>query len=324
MRTAALGLATLSLTALPALGEAPKVVVDIAPVHSLVAQVMQGVGTPELIVPPGASPHHYSMRPSQSGLLAEAGLIVQVGGGYTPWLDEVEAALAVNTPRLELLELDGTARLPLREVAVFGEASHDDHAHDGGDHEDDHADDDHDHDHDHEGLIADPHAWLAPGNAAEWLEQIARTLGEADPENAETYAVNAATAQAALEELDAEITALVTPARGKPFVVLHDAYQYFGAHYGIDAVGAISGGDAATPGPRRIDQIRNAIRASEAQCVFAEPQQDTKLINLAAEGVDARVARLDPLGAEIELGPDHYAQTLTALAQSLTDCLTAD
>lgn len=329
MRAAALGLATLSLTALPALGDAPKVVVDIAPVHSLVAQVMNGVGSPELIVPAGASPHHFSMRPSQSGLLADAELIVQVGGGYTPWLDEAEASHASETRRLELLAAKGTVRLPVREAAVFGEAGHaeHEHEHDHDDHEEEHQEahdghDKHEDGHDHSDMLADPHAWLDPGNASGWVRLIADTLSEQDPENAATYSANADAAIEALAVLDSEIETLVAPAKGKPFVVLHDAYQYFGVHYGMDAVGAITGGDAAAPGPRRIDEIREAIRASGAICVFAEPQQDTRLIDLAAEGAEARVARLDPLGADFEIGPEHYAQTLRALAQSLADCLT--
>jgi zinc transport system substrate-binding protein len=43
----------LALAAAPGLS-APMVATDIPPVHSIVARVMQGVGTPQVIVPPGA------------------------------------------------------------------------------------------------------------------------------------------------------------------------------------------------------------------------------------------------------------------------------
>ena len=43
--------------------DGPRVVADIAPIHSLVSMVMDGVGQPQLLVPQNISPHHYSMRP---------------------------------------------------------------------------------------------------------------------------------------------------------------------------------------------------------------------------------------------------------------------
>ncbi len=329
--------------------DVPRVAVDIAPVHSLVAQVMQGVGTPDLIVPADASPHHYALKPSQSGTLAGAGLLVRIGGGYTPWLEESASALAPDAAGLVLMEVPGTEVLPLREDAVFAASAdadghehedehehehehEDEHAHEGDhaheDHDehdhDDHGYDDHGHGHDHSGMIGDPHAWLDPHNAAVWTRAIAEALAAEDPENAETYRANAEAGVKALEDLDAELRTTLEPARGKTYVVLHDAYQYLGTHYGVDALGAISASDNTAPGPRRVEEIRAAISWSGVECIFAEPQQDTRLITLAAEGTGARIGRLDPLGSGIPTGPEHYTETMRALAGSMVDCLAAN
>ena len=64
----ALGLGLLSWSPAGA-AAAPKVAASIMPLHSLVAGVMDGVGEPSLIVKGGASPHFYSLRPSDAETL---------------------------------------------------------------------------------------------------------------------------------------------------------------------------------------------------------------------------------------------------------------
>ncbi|PWK55577.1 zinc ABC transporter substrate-binding protein [Roseicyclus mahoneyensis] len=141
------------LMAGPALADVPRVAVDIAPVHALVAQVMDGVGTPDLVLPPGASPHGYAMRPSEAQALQDADLVIWVGPELTPWLAGPLDTIAGGAARLDLLEVEGIVRLGFREGATFEAHSHDDeHAHEAGHeghgHEDDNgAEGDHDHDH---------------------------------------------------------------------------------------------------------------------------------------------------------------------------------
>ncbi|PIP97144.1 MAG: zinc transporter, partial [Rhodobacterales bacterium CG18_big_fil_WC_8_21_14_2_50_71_9] len=73
---------------------APQVATDIAPVHALAARVMAGVGAPSLIVPPGASPHGYALRPSEAAALERADVVFWVGAALTPWLEGAIDALA--------------------------------------------------------------------------------------------------------------------------------------------------------------------------------------------------------------------------------------
>lgn len=139
------------VAAMPAHADVPNVVTDIAPVHALVSVVMEGVGTPDLIMPPGSSPHHYSMRPSEAGQLAEADLVVWVGPGLTPWLEGPVENLAGGAHHLTWLESETAVRLPFREGALFAAHDHDHEAdgHEDHDGHDDHAEEGHD-DHDHE------------------------------------------------------------------------------------------------------------------------------------------------------------------------------
>lgn len=314
-----------------AMADAPKVATDITPVQSLVARVMQGVGAPEVIVRPGASPHGYAMRPSEAAALEQADLVFWMGEGLTPWLEGAIESLASEAHVVELLGAAGSQVLPFREGVEFaahehGEEHGEDHAEDHGeDHAEeeaghaDHADaHDHDHDHDHEG--ADPHAWLAPENARAWMRLIAEELAEHDPDNAAAYAANAEAGQAELEALSQEIAAELAPVQDKPFLVFHDAYQYFESAFDVTAAGAIALGDAAAPGPARVAALRDMAEARGIQCVFSEPQFDPKLVetvfgDVATHGV------LDPMGSQLEPGPGLYPQMLRDMAGAMATCL---
>ncbi|WP_240643477.1 zinc ABC transporter substrate-binding protein [Paracoccus siganidrum] len=323
-------------TALPlilaaaASAEVPSVAVDIAPVHSLVARVMEGVGDPGLILPPGASPHGHSMRPSEARMLQNADLVVWIGEDLTPWLAGPVATLAGKAESLELLEAEGTTVLEFREGATFEAHGHDeeDHDHEGDGHEDHgHEDDGHDHDHahddgdghDHHGH--DPHAWLDPQNARLWLGVIAERLAGLDPENAETYAANAAAGQAELDALSGQIEAALAPVRAAPFVVFHDAYQYFETRFGVTAAGSISLADASDPSPARIAEIQRKVAELGVTCAFAEPQFNPGLIDTVFRGTEARIGTMDPLGSALQPGTQLYPQLLTEMADSLVACL---
>ncbi|NCV50495.1 MAG: DNA primase, partial [Rhodobacterales bacterium] len=94
-----------------AMAEAPSVAVDIAPVHSLVARVMDGVGAPNLIIPPGASPHEYSLRPSEAQSLQDADIVFWIGEDLTPWLEKSIDTLSQNAEITTLLDQSETKLL---------------------------------------------------------------------------------------------------------------------------------------------------------------------------------------------------------------------
>lgn len=374
-----------------AMADVPNVVADIAPVHSLVARVMDGVAEPGLIVAPGASPHEYSLRPSEAAALQDADLVFWIGEDLTPWLEEAIETLAKNADITTLTETEGTVLLDFREDALFeahahgeGEEDHDDHddhasdkAHDhdkdhdhdhedhagehdhdheddaksdAGDHEghahDDHAHDDHGHDdhaghddhghddhaghddhgHDdhagHDHGAYDPHAWLSTANAANWLNLIAAELSAADPDNAGMYYANAAAARAEIDTLNAAVDEILSPVRGKSFVVFHDAYQYFEASYDFPASGAISLSDASDPSPARIAEIQARVQTEEVSCVLAEPQFNPGIVRTVLDGTTASTGVIDPLGVDLEPGPSLYPQLIQNMATTLAGCLT--
>lgn len=318
-----------------AMADVPNVAVDIAPVHSLVARVMQGVGTPTLLLPPGASPHEYSLRPSEAEALQDADIVVWMGEDLAPWMEGAITTLTEDARVLTLLEADETMLLDFREGALFEEHGHEEehdeaeHANDEHNHEDehdhdDHAEDAHDHgedDHAHAHGAYDSHAWLSPTNAATWLNLIAAELSSADPENAGAYFKNAAAGQAELEALNAQVNATLEPVRGGSFIVFHDGYQYFEADYDFAASGAISLSDATDPSPARIAEIQARVREEGIDCVLTEPQFNPGIVAIVLEGTQANTGVSDPLGSDLEPGPALYPQLIRNLATTLADCM---
>ncbi|MEM9045857.1 MAG: zinc ABC transporter substrate-binding protein [Pseudomonadota bacterium] len=348
------------LLATTAGAEAPKVVTDIAPVQSIVARVMGDLGQPKSLIAAGVSPHNYSMRPSEAAALQEADLVVWIGSALTPQLDSSIDSLGENATVLSLMEVPEIRLLEYRELSEFGdhghdEDHHDDHAEDkhGDDHhgeehhsdehhsedehaehehgeeghgEDKHAEKGHDdqaggHDHhDHHGEL-DPHIWLDPMNAALAMQSVATVLAEKDPENATIYLENARAGAAELEALNEDIKARLSGVEGQSFLVYHDAFHYFESRYGLAASGSIAVGDASSPGPARLKQVRKILVESGATCVFAEPQHPEKLTTVVIEGTDVRSRVIDPLGAGLTPGAGLYPALLTQLADNIASCL---
>lgn len=307
-------LAVAALTISTAMADVPNVAVDIAPVHSLVARVMQGVGTPDLIIRSGASPHHYSLRPSEAKALQDANVVIWMGEGLTPWMEDAVATLSSEALTMSLLKKEETALLEFRESALFEEHNHDDHSDKDHDETEEHGHDEHAHG------TYDPHAWLSPENAKIWLNLIAAQLSTADPENAGTYFTNAAIALTETDTLMTEVSAMLEPIRGTRFIVFHDAYQYFETVFDFPASGAISLGDATDPSPARITKIQDRIKDQGVQCVLAEPQFKKGLVATVLEGTDAKTSIIDPLGIALEPGPTLYPQLIRNMAKTLVDC----
>jgi zinc transport system substrate-binding protein len=317
---------------------APNVVVSIKPLHALVTQVMDGVAEPGLLVAGNASPHTYTMRPSDAALLEGADIVFWTGHGMELFLESALDSLASDALVVELAEAPGITLLPVREGGAFEAHDHgghdhghdhaDDHDHEGHDHDDHgHAHDDHaheDHDHDHAGHAhgaGDMHFWLDPDNAVFMIGAIVATLSEADPDNAETYAANAERAAAELEALSDEIEVSLAPIADRSFIVFHDAYQYFETRFGLDVAGSITVSPEVAPGAARVAELRARVAELGATCVFAEPQFEPAVVQTIIEGTEARAGVLDPEGGTIPPGRDHYAQLLRNLATGLTDCL---
>ena len=315
-----------------------RVVASIKPVHSLVSAVMAGVGEPHLIIRGNASPHTFTMRPSDAAALEDADVIFMVGDTMETSLASSLESLAGDARVVRLAEAQGLVRRSIREGGAFeahdhgghGHGGHDDHADEamhrdddhghadrGEEHHDDHADA---HDDDEHGAF-EMHVWLDPINGWAMARAIAGTLSEVDPANAATYEANVDALLHRLDHLAGDIAQAVAPARGVPFIVFHDGYRYFEDRFGLTAAGSIVVSPERTPGARRIAELREKVEELGVVCVFDEPQFDRRLVRTVIEGSDVRSGTVDPLGSSIEDGPELYFTLLANMAAAFTDCL---
>ena len=312
------------------------VVTSIKPVHSLVSGVMQGVGSPTVIIEGAGSPHTYSLKPSQATQLQDADLVFWMGDELEPFLVDAAQNIARNAELVNLFDSHGLKKIRFREGGMFDEHDdHDDHAKD--DHDDHgkekHAKDDHD-DHGHDKHAKDdhddhghgefdPHVWLDPINAKAIVHEIEEALVKADPKNAKKYEANALRMVGKLDQLVTELRAQLQPVQGKGFIVFHDAYQYFEQRFGVAAIGSITVSPEVMPGAERVRDLREKIKDLGATCVFSEPQFEPKLVRTLVDGTGAQTGVLDPLGSSLTKGPDLYFELVREMARSLKECLSA-
>ncbi|NNE79122.1 MAG: zinc ABC transporter solute-binding protein [Silicimonas sp.] len=281
--------------ALPAGADVPKVVADIAPVHSLVARVMDGVGEPGLLLQPGTSPHSYAMRPSEAAALDDADVVFWVGPPLTPWLERPLATLAEGAKIVALLEQEGTHVLHAEEDA--------------------HGDADHDHPE-----SVDPHAWLDPENAGTWVVVIAETLAKADPDNGPVYLANAVAAQNDIADLTDKIASGLADKGDISFAVDHDALGYFEHRFALSHRLAVSSSHAVLPGPARIGALQATARADQVNCVLLSTNEGLGLVETVFEGLPVNPVKVDILGTDLTPGPLLYMDLMHRLGQSLWTC----
>ncbi|MNZ83855.1 High-affinity zinc uptake system protein ZnuA precursor [compost metagenome] len=288
---------------------------------------MRGVGEPQLIVDGAASPHTYNLRPSNARKLEKADVVFWVGPGLEAFLEKPLEALASKATVVELEDAKGLEKLPFREGGPFEAHDHGDEGHDAHDgHAEEEGAHDHGHDHaeghgDHDHGAYDTHLWLDPANAKAMAQTIETALIATDAGNAATYQANTKKLIDDLNALDAELKETVEPVKDKPFIVFHDAYQYFEHRYGVKTAGSITVSPETLPGADRVKQMQEKVRQLGATCVFAEPQFEPKLISVITEGTAAKSATLDPEAATLEPGPDLYFKLMRGIAGSLKDCL---
>ena len=275
---------------------APVVLATIKPVHSLVAAVMAGAGTPELLIQGAQSEHSYALKPSDAEKIARATIVFEIGPDLETYLTRPLATLT-HAEVVVLERAPGVHLLPARRGGLWEDGSDPD---DG---------------------PTDPHIWLDPENAIAMTKTIAAVLVKADPPHRGLFEANRDRTVRMLTATEGQLRAELTPLKGHRYLVFHDAYHYFENRFNLAAAGAVTVAPDRPVGPRRIERLRGAILAGRIECVFREPQFSPRLIDTLVEGTAARTGVLDPLGAELASGPTLYPSLMRNLAASLRTCL---
>ena len=315
-------LSSISLFSFISYAEAePKVVTSIKPLHSLISYVMDGVGSPNLLVDGSSSPHTFQLKPSHATMLQEADVVFWIGEDLESFLETPLDSIAVNARKITLMDSDQIELLKFREKNVF-EDHHDEHeGHD--DHDEHEGHDDHDEheghdDHGHHHGEFDIHFWLDPEIAKSIVKIASLELSKVDPANQATYQTNASIAVSELDKLINDTRTKINS--DAKYIVFHDAYQYFEQRFGIEVIGALTVNPEVLPGAKQLAEIREVIEHEKVNCLFSEPQFNPSIANTIAQDTGIKAAVLDPLGAELEPGKELYFQLINDMASSFESC----
>lgn len=289
-----------------------EVLTTIKPLGFIAAAITDGVSEPKVLLPTGASPHDFSLRPSDIRSINSADLVVWVG----PELEGFMAKPLANHPHaLTLTQVEG---MPLFNYAT--QDSHDSHDHDDHDHAaHEHGDHDEGHEgHHHEGV--DPHIWLGPTQAKVIAKAIASELGKLDLANQARYDANLAAFDTKVDAKDKVIAGQMKAVNEKGYFVFHEAYGYWERHYGMSSKGHFTVSPERRPGAKTLVDIRKALEEKQASCIYAEPQFSPAVIESVARNTGAKVLLLDEVGEQVPLGPDGYPQFMQQLADAFAQC----
>jgi len=278
-----------------------EIVVSIKPLHSLVSAVTEGSNSVSLVIDGSMTPHNFALKPSHAKLLNNAKVFFYID-------DEFESALKKTVKGLpksvKIIRVSKIKKLRLLSTRA----------------DDNWEEDGHDH-HDHGHSSTDLHIWLDPNNAIAIVKSITQELSAIYPENINIYKKNAKNIIKEIKTTDLLIKSMLEPIRNKPYVVFHDAYQYFEKSYSLNSVGSILVDPELPASPKRIIKIRSKIKSLNAHCVFKEPQFRAKIVKTVIDGTTTKIGILDPLGADIKSGPGMYTGLLKNIAENLNACL---
>ena len=277
-----------------------KVVTTIKPIHSLVAGVMDGLGSPSLIVDGSNSPHNFSLKPSHAKMIEDAEIIFWVGEDLETFMIKSLESIANNATKVSFMDLDNITKLKFKEENILEVEGYDD-----------------DHDKHADGEF-DAHIWLDPKNAIEIVNEIAKTLSLKDPNNKNVYYSNAEKLNHSLNELIKKINLSIN--KDARFIVFHDAYQYFEKRFDVSSAGALILNEEALPSAKRVSEIHKIIKKQNINCIISEPQFNPNIIKSIAQDSSILTGSFDPLGSSFDTNKNLYFEMILSLSNSLKDC----
>lgn len=278
-----------------------RVLTSIKPLQLIAAAVQDGIAVPEVLLPPGASPHNYALRPSDVRRVQEADLLYWIGPDMETFLPRVLSGRSKSSVPVESLP-----GMHLRHFTASAEH---------------HDDDEDEHDHDHRPGSVDAHLWLSSVNARVIAAKMVADLSQADPANAARYESNVKAFNVRLDALDAKIKQRVAGISGKQYFVFHEAFDYFEEAYGLKHAGVFAVSSEVQPGAQHVAAMRARLTEFGKTCVFSEPPLRPRLADTLSAGLPVKLAELDGLGGYTPATAQGYEQLLSKLADDLAGCL---
>lgn len=263
-----------------------RIVTSIKPVELIVRAVATEDMQTTTLVPPGSSPHNYTMKPSQRRALEKADVIFWVGPDMETFLNRLLAGQEFSS----------------RTIAL-GQADHQPEA-----------------GHDH-GMGEDPHIWLDPEQAIEMAETIHDALSKLGGVDEAALDQNLEQFRTRIRETDSAIRARLAPSHEISLFSYHSAFTRFAKHYDLKLEGVLTLNPELSPGARHIAEVQNKLRNGRHPCLLTEPQFNHQWWKSMTEGMDVTFSTWDPLATEIEATANGYNDLQHSIADAVLKCL---
>ncbi|MGB9694872.1 MAG: metal ABC transporter substrate-binding protein [Caldisericaceae bacterium] len=234
----------------------PKYAATILPLYDALSEIGKGKIQAVLIVPPGASPHTFTVTPEQIRELQGTKAIFENDFGLEDWIGQI----ATNVSNASIIKVGGA----YQEVV----SSH----------------------------SGNPHIWLNPEYFVGEARVIADTLKEQDPKNATFYETNFQEYSAQILAVAQQLREQLKVVSNRNIISFHDAFPYFAEYFGLNVVGSVEPIPGKEPTPKEIASLENTIREKSVKVIFNEPQMSPSLVNALVEDTGVKVLTLDPLG----------------------------
>ncbi len=296
------------------------VTVSIPPLAGIIAPLLGDKDSVHVLLKQGVSPHGFQLRPSHLRTLHNSDLVISVGGGLDAWIEK--PVQSMNKPHITMISLPQIHLLPVRTGGLWEKVSHD-------------SSHGHDHAYTHEQQKRggekkfpppDNHIWLSVDNAVVLIKAVSQQLQQLAPNQSQAIAQRTQQWLAQIKQTNAQVNALLAPVASVPYLVLHDAFQYFEKQYHLNGVGTIRLNPELPPSLKRIQQLRERIQAGKVSCIFKEPQFSAKRLQAVTSGLSLKIGTLDPMLAtheqsKVTFRNPLYTDLLLYTAKAFLHCL---
>ncbi len=297
--------------------QADTVMASVKPLSLITAELLANVAEVDTLLPDGASPHDFALRPSDRKRLNNTELLIWVGPEIEPYLEKVIDASGVeHVAMLEEHGNDDHKGHYHEEEHDHEEEHHKDHEHEEDHHDAHEAHDDHE-GHDHAGF----HPWLDIEAVEHFAEELSVELQHHFPNHADQIKQNEDTFLASLQQFEINAKKQLEPVHENGFLVFHDAYDGFVNHFDLNQVGYFTVSPELKPGAKHLAELREKLEHSGVSCVFKEPQFTPALIDSITRGFDVHVGELDPLASDVALARGAYVKYMQGLVDEFSECL---
>lgn len=281
-----------------------KIISSVKPIAFITEAIASGVVDTDVLLPDGASPHTYSLKPSDLAKIKSADLVIWIGEDMEVFMPAVLKSVD-EEKQIELITIP--------EINKLLHTDNEEHKHEDGD--------SNTHDHGHHHGDYDQHIWLSPEIAKVIAQSIHDKLITKYPTKKDLIDENLSKFILKITETEQNIAKKLINVQNKGYFVFHDAYGYFESQFGLKHLGSFTINPAVQPGVQKIYAVQKELKEHQAICIFREPQFNPAVIDKLVSGTDIRVGELDPLGIGITVSKEAYSQFLLNITQQLLDCL---